>query len=508
VKSALMSTAGVAYGDTARTAEAPVLLEGAGLAYLPRADDPKIFTQPQSLSLHELNFRTGTVVKGALVTVFDAGNGSGTWGVTLAPQAATKGVGVDVPPSITLAPGGTAALPFTARAEATAQPGPQFGFVVLTRGQDVRRIPYFFLAEKPRLQEKPAIPLRPIQVGTTAKGTSHANSYCCPSTPFGPAPDFVSPPLNEDGAETLYITHLQRTAVNIGVSVIAAGDGAVIDPYFLGSKDENDVQGYGGLPINVNAYMFDYRFAVGAAGAQFPLQRRFFVSVDSGRDRFTNKRLAGQFLLRSWVNDVEPPVVQLLTPTVSAGRPLLALRIGDLKSGVDPYSLVISYNRALVGAALYDPFTGLALFPLPAAAPEIAVGKTAAILVASDFQETKNVDQAGGTTQIMPNTTFAAASLTAVAGPAVNWLLPGAGECAAATQRLVATASSNRAIRQVRFLDGKKVIGTVKKGVVSLYALDWKTAKLTRGKHTLVAEATDAGGKVARDTVAVNLCKS
>jgi hypothetical protein len=282
----------------------------------------------------------------------------------------------------------------------------------------------------------------------------------------------------------------------------------VIDPFFLGSKDENDVQGYGGLPINVNAYMFDYRFAIGAAGAQFPLQKRFFVAVDSGRERFTNKRLAGEFLLRSWVNDVAPPVVQLLTPKVAAGRPLLALRVGDLKSGVDPFSLVISYNRVLVGAALYDPFTGLALFPLPAAAPAIAPGKTPAILVASDFQETKNVDQAGGTTSIMPNSTFAGATITAVNGPAVNWLLPGAGDCVAATQRLVTTASSTKAIRQVRFLDGTKPIGTVKKGVVGLYALDWKTAKLKRGKHTLVAEATDAGGKVAKDAVAVNLCKS
>jgi hypothetical protein len=169
---------------------------------------------------------------------------------------------------------------------------------------------------------------------------------------------------------------------------------------------------------------------------------------------------------------------------------------------------VISYNRVLVGAALYDPFTGLALFPLPAAAPAIAPGKTAATLVASDFQETKNVDQAGGTTAIMPNTTFAGAVITGVDGPAVNWLLPGAGECAAKTTRLVVTASSTKAIRQVRFLDGKTPIGTVKSGALGLYALDWKTAKLKTGKHTLLAETTDAAGKVATDTVAVNVCKA
>ena len=37
VKSALVSTAGAAWGDTARTQEAPVTLEGGGLVSLPRA---------------------------------------------------------------------------------------------------------------------------------------------------------------------------------------------------------------------------------------------------------------------------------------------------------------------------------------------------------------------------------------------------------------------------------------------------------------------------------------
>src|SRR5207237_1005131 len=55
VKSALMSTAGPAFSDTSRTTEASVLLEGAGLAWLPLADNPLVFTDPQSLSFGELN---------------------------------------------------------------------------------------------------------------------------------------------------------------------------------------------------------------------------------------------------------------------------------------------------------------------------------------------------------------------------------------------------------------------------------------------------------------------
>ena len=47
VKSALMSTAGAAWGDTARTQEAAVTLEGGGLVNVPRADDPQLFTEPR-----------------------------------------------------------------------------------------------------------------------------------------------------------------------------------------------------------------------------------------------------------------------------------------------------------------------------------------------------------------------------------------------------------------------------------------------------------------------------
>src|SRR5439155_5676360 len=55
VKSALVSTAGPAWGDTARTKEAPVPLEGGGLVNLPRAAAPKVLTEPASLSFQDLD---------------------------------------------------------------------------------------------------------------------------------------------------------------------------------------------------------------------------------------------------------------------------------------------------------------------------------------------------------------------------------------------------------------------------------------------------------------------
>src|SRR5205823_9325248 len=105
VKSALMSTAGAAWQNTARTQEASVLLEGAGLANVLTADDPKIFTDPQSLSFQKIDVSTGTQVRSLLLTVSDAGDGAGAWTATVAPQAQTAGVQITVPSSVTLTPG-------------------------------------------------------------------------------------------------------------------------------------------------------------------------------------------------------------------------------------------------------------------------------------------------------------------------------------------------------------------------------------------------------------------
>jgi len=77
VKSALMSTAGAAWGDTARTQEASVLLEGAGLVNVPRADDPKLFTTPVSLSFDDLDVSNGGARRSMLLEAQDAGGGSG-----------------------------------------------------------------------------------------------------------------------------------------------------------------------------------------------------------------------------------------------------------------------------------------------------------------------------------------------------------------------------------------------------------------------------------------------
>ena len=505
VKSALMSTAGPAYQDTARTQEASVLLEGAGLANLTTADDPKIFTAPQSLSFGRVDVSTGAQRPAQLVTLSDAGDGAGTWTATVAPQAQTNGVTIDVPSTVTLGPGSFASLPVTVVANADAQTGMNYGFVVLSGNGVQRRIPYFFLVERPALRSAPVVKLKKLQSGSTADGPNRVTQYCCPAEAFGPPPSYTGAPMNEDGSEHLYSYDVNQPIVNFGVSVLAASNGAIVDPFVLGSKDENDVQGYAGIPTDVNGLTYDNNVDVGAAGVQFPRLQRFYVAVDSRADPFTNKSTKGKYLLNAWVNDLTPPAIRILTTRVTAGRPLIVAQAVDSQSGVDPLSLAIGYNRALVGASDYDPTTGLTVFGLPASAPALKPGTTTLSMQASDLQEAKNINTIGN--EIMPNTAFARTKLTVVDGPTVTWLAPPANQCALKSDRLAVVAGSTKKPKEVVFtVDGKR-IGVDKSGPGGIYSLPWKTSKLAKGKHHLVAKVIDAAGRKAAAGRTVRICK-
>jgi hypothetical protein len=280
-----------------------------------------------------------------------------------------------------------------AHAAANAATGENYGFVVLHKGAVTRRIPYLFLVSRPALAAAQVLPLRRTQTGDTRTGTSRVSEYRYPVAPFGNAPD--EPPMVQDGAEHVYATTIGRPAVNAGVSILESSSGARIDTWYLGALDENTVQGFAGTPVDVNNFTYDYLQPVGAAGAAFPSQGRYYVSVDSGRDRFSGKSAAGRYVLRSWVDDVTPPSLGLLTTRVSTGRPTLAFRVRDTQSGVDAQSLAIGYKGMLVAAAAYDRDTGIAVFPLPSSVPALAAGTTRTRMIASDFQEAKNIDTIG-----------------------------------------------------------------------------------------------------------------
>jgi len=77
---------------------------------------------------------------------------------------------------------------------------------------------------------------------------------------------------------------------------------------------------------------------------------------------------------------------------------------------------VIGYKQTLLLASLYDPGSGLVLWALDGA-PKIPPGKTPLLAVASDYQESKNIDQAGN---VLPNSSFRSLQLRAVKRPTTS----------------------------------------------------------------------------------------
>jgi subtilisin family serine protease len=515
VKSALMSTAGPAWADTARTREAPVYLEGAGLVRLAEATNPRIFSDPQSLSFGHLNVTGGAAGGNILVELTDAGGGGGSWAVELQPQAATAGTTVSASPSVSLPPGGTATFPVVAQASAGAAAGDDYGFVVLRQGGVTRRIPYAFAVTRPRLAGAQPVPLQAVQNGDTRNGVDRARVYRWPTAPFGLTGIIgADHPIDEDGAEQVYFVDVDRRVANVGAVVVEPPLdvnaplerllSAPIHPWFLGSLDENDVQGYAGTPVNANGTTPDFLFDIGAAGTVLPRPGRYYVSVDSGRDPFTGRSTAGPYILRSWIDDTTPPRVQLLTPRVAAGHPSIALRATDTQAGVDPLSIaLIDYSGLVIGAAVFDRVTGIAVIPLPRATP-LQPGTSAMRLMASDYQEAKNINT--DTDDLLPNTRILPIRLRGISGTTVTWLAPERNACVRAATRLDVVAGSSSAVSSVGFFDGKRQLGRVKRNFAGVYSLTWNPRGARRGVHTLTAIVSDIGGREAKATRQVRVC--
>jgi minor extracellular serine protease Vpr len=505
VKSALMTTAGPSWADTARTQEAPVLLEGAGLVNVMAADDPKLFANPSSLSFGFLDASAGDVSKSLLISLSDAGGGAGDWTVSVAAQSASAGAGV-VPGAsvVTVPPGGSVDLPIAVGASAGSPRGDDYGFIVLQRGADRIRVPYDFTVVQPKIRLAPTSAIKRNQRGNTSLGTDFVESYRFPAFPFGPPPDYTGPGEIENGAEHVYTIDVKPRAANAGAAIVSSGFGALVEPWLLGSPNEDDVQGYPGTPVNVNGLTFEYQFDTGAAAIDFPHQGRYYVVVDSRADPYTGQPLRGTYRLHSWQNDVTPPRLRFLTRRVSAGRPALAAIVSDKGAGVDPLSLVIGYRQTLVLAALYDRSTGLVVWLLDGA-PKIKRGKTPLTVIASDYQESKNVDQAGG--NILPNTVFKRLRLRAVNAPTVSWLLPAAGACVGKATPLVVAGGSPRGVRSVKFFAGRKRVSKQGGSPVGVYGATWRPKRASRGRHVLRAVLTDRHGRRVQAQRVVRVCR-
>jgi subtilisin family serine protease len=377
LKSALVTTAAPAYA--AAGAEALPARGGGGVLSLATATRPLLFASPASVSFGLL--RAGdTAVES--VDLADAGAGAGAWDVTIDTRAAPNGARVTADPSV-IVPG---RLTLSAGAGATTSPGVVTGFVVLSRGAERRRVPFWLFVERPALEAVPAAELTGHgRFGSTTKGrTNRVATYRYPVLPNGLTP---GGPLN--GPERVYRVRIGEPVANFGVVVLSRAPGVTVEPRIVRDADENRLVGYPGLPIALNPYLATFGSPVLAAGAINPLPGTYSVVFDSPAPSG-----AGPFTFRYWVDDVQPPSVALLSRRLLKPAPI-RLRVRDSGAGVDPASATVRID----GVRVDDVEVRAGILFVGTA--QLSRGRHRLRAQISDFQESRNMENVG---RILPNT--------------------------------------------------------------------------------------------------------
>jgi subtilisin family serine protease len=377
VKSALTQTGDEAFADEKKTTELSTVRGGGGVVNLVRADNPLVFVAPATLSFGLVG-ATATVTRPVELT--DAGGGGGPWSVTVEQQSRSAATRITVPPTVT--------VPGTLTVTATATRAPEAeltGYVVLTRGPDRRRIPYWLRTGAPKLATaKRTLLRRPgLHTSTTKGAASRVSRYLYPERPsgFGFAAELPGP-------ERVFRVTLARPAQNFGVVITRHGPGVSVEPRIVFAGDERRLTGYASLPYNLNPYLRGFGDLVYAAGVILPAAGSYDVVFDS-----RSAARAGSFSFRYWLNDTTPPSAVLRTAQVARGRPVV-VAVSDRASGVDGASLVVRIDGNDRSARFGD---GQIQIPTTGLAP----GRHELRLQVSDYQETRNMENVG---IILPNT--------------------------------------------------------------------------------------------------------
>jgi hypothetical protein len=353
VKSALAQT-----GDPARIgpSEALAMREGGGVIDLPRADVPLLFAAPTSLSFGRLE-AAASVTK--TVSLTDAGGGAGEWAVSVVTQIGDGRIGV---PATVTVPGS-----LSVAATAGKNAGDVTGFVVLTRGTDVRRIPFWFAVADGRVGPATLLRRPGVVKGTTKGAPSRINAYRYPSSGDGVWA----------GPERAYRVRITGKPANFGAVTLT---GAALPHVVIGGNADH-LAGYAGMPSDLNPYRNAYGSTVPVAGAVLPAPGFYDIVLDTH-----TAAQAGPFTFRWWINDVTPPRVRL-----ASGKGGIVVTAADAGAGVDPASAFarVDGKRASVR------YTGGAF--------HVAATKGAHTLVftVADYQETKNMEDVA---RILPNT--------------------------------------------------------------------------------------------------------
>jgi subtilisin family serine protease len=374
VKSALALTGRPAYATGRKTEEAATLRVGGGVVDLPRADVPLVFADPVGLSF-------GLVAAPASRTVqlTDAGGGGGQWTVALERRTPPNGSSISVPAAV--------AVPGVLQVDVTpsAVDAEHNGYIVLVRGEERRRIPFWYRTGTPALAgAKPAALRTPgVYRANTKGGTARVRAYSYPERPAGLGFSAQLP-----GPERVFRITLRRPVFNFGVVVTSRARGVRVEPRIVRAGDERRLTGYAALPFNLNPYLRIFGNPVLAAGAILPAPGAYDVVFDS-----PSAARAGAFTFRYWVNDVTPPALRLASRAVRRTSPLVVLA-SDGGSGIDPASLVVRVNGRETEAAY-----ARGRITIPASG--LRKGRHALRVQLSDYQESRNMENVA---RILPNT--------------------------------------------------------------------------------------------------------
>jgi len=371
VKSALVQTADPVLDSQGM--EVPTTREGGGIIDVPRADTPLIFASPSDLSFGELP-------PGATATrdiaISDGGGGPAPWAASVVVQHGDA--------SVTTQPQVAAPGALTVSARAGSAEGDVTGFVVLTRGTDVRRIPFWLDVAAPKLSRERAVALvRPgIVRGTTVGAPSLVSSYRYPT---GGA--------TYPGPERVYRITVNGSPANFGAVVLRGH----VTPLVTEAGDENRLTGYPGLPVDINPYRRTYGDARLVAGSVLPARGAYDLVLET-----TPKSRPGPFTIRWWLNDTTPPRLRLLPVQGDDVR----ITATDGGSGVDPSSISASVDGSATSATWSAGTFRIHLTP----------GRHKLIVRVSDYQETKNMEDVlpnGQGTSVTPNTATVRATVVA-----------------------------------------------------------------------------------------------
>jgi subtilisin family serine protease len=377
LKSALVTTAQQAFEGRSRGASST--RQGGGFVDLARADNPLIFAARTSISF-------GLVRRGRNVAfripLTDAGGGAGQWTVS-APRRLSVAGSVTVPGTLVV------------RLRASRTLGEVGGFIVLSRGGERRRIPYWGRVTAPQLRRHAARALTRTGTyrGNTRGKRALVSVYRYPENPTESGIDRLL-----RGPEQLFRVRLRRPAANFGVALVDRGRGVRVQPRIVLAKDENRQAGPTALPLNTNPYLPTFLQPQPVSAVIRPAAGTYHVVFDS-----TTAAGAGRYAFRFWIGDETPPRIRLLTPSVRVGGSL-TLRATDSGAGIDPRSIFAtidgggrtpSYSRSQARIAV----------PLERLGP----GRHRLLVQVSDHQEAKNMENA---LRILPNTTLLEVTFT------------------------------------------------------------------------------------------------